>query len=322
MKEIIIKSLNELISQYKTEKEVQSIFRGQSDIKYKLESGLFRLMRKYYNKKKISEVEHDTYIPQAIHIFTENLIESAKKTKYSHKVLQKLNDIDILVELQHYGAATPLLDFSYNMLVALYFTCLSDCSKDSDCEGVLYQFNIVNSEDLSGCSDSIDKLWKRLDVLKKDNKLGFIRPLNYNYRILKQDSVLVFLPNGYIADDDDRIDKKFVIPSDKKNSILKELKQGMNICSETLFPDFYGFASENSNKSVNSHLLAKLTPLEIKAASFCDLLNTHKIEEARKVLTTLKELGIEQEKYEKFVNLLMSYERIEELAVKAEAFKN
>jgi hypothetical protein len=46
------------------------------------------------------------------------LIKDAKSYHY-HK--EKLSDLELLLELQHYGAATGLVDFSRDFLIALWF---------------------------------------------------------------------------------------------------------------------------------------------------------------------------------------------------------
>jgi hypothetical protein len=48
------------------------------------------------------------------------LINDAKSYHY-HK--EELSNLELLLELQHYGAATGLIDFSRDFLVALWFAC-------------------------------------------------------------------------------------------------------------------------------------------------------------------------------------------------------
>jgi hypothetical protein len=50
--------------------------------------------------------------------YHETLINDAKSYHY-HK--EKLSDLELLLELQHYGAATGLVDFSRDFLIALWF---------------------------------------------------------------------------------------------------------------------------------------------------------------------------------------------------------
>ena len=47
----------------------------------------------------------------------------AKALGHDQKNGQQLSDLEILAELQHFGAATCLIDFSRSALVALWFAC-------------------------------------------------------------------------------------------------------------------------------------------------------------------------------------------------------
>jgi hypothetical protein len=46
----------------------------------------------------------------------------------SHK--EKLSDLELLLELQHYGAATGLVDFSRDFLIALWFAAHDNKGKN------------------------------------------------------------------------------------------------------------------------------------------------------------------------------------------------
>jgi hypothetical protein len=63
------------------------------------------------------------------------LIKDAKSYHY-HK--EKLSNLELLLELQHYGAATGLIDFSRDFLVALWFACNSNKDKN----GSVFALNI------------------------------------------------------------------------------------------------------------------------------------------------------------------------------------
>jgi hypothetical protein len=51
------------------------------------------------------------------------------KSYHYHK--EELSNLELLLELQHYGAATGLVDFSRDFLVALWFACDSNKDKES-----------------------------------------------------------------------------------------------------------------------------------------------------------------------------------------------
>lgn len=107
---------DEIFNEFKNKKD--TLFRGLSAAKYRLYSSLQRnwISNKIYEKEK-------TYV-----ILLRELIENAKKANggvlkiYLEKInLSHESDIGILSFLQHYGCPTPLLDWTYNFSIALFF---------------------------------------------------------------------------------------------------------------------------------------------------------------------------------------------------------
>lgn len=98
-----IKSLEKFISileQLPTKRN--NLFRGHSNINYGIQPSLFRDPKLYKNE----------------YMMYQELVIRCPESFVSCQT-----HIDFLVEMQHYGLPTRLLDFSLNPLVALYFAC-------------------------------------------------------------------------------------------------------------------------------------------------------------------------------------------------------
>ena len=82
------------------------IFRGEPECYERVCSSLYR---QYQN------IEADSF---NIEIVQGEILQEAKK--YTHET----DDLGILTQIQHYGGQTNLIDFTYDILIALFFACL------------------------------------------------------------------------------------------------------------------------------------------------------------------------------------------------------
>ncbi|EGQ9313367.1 FRG domain-containing protein [Vibrio vulnificus] len=122
MKEIEIDGTISAISEALIEHagDFQTIwFRGQGDYAYKLLPSLFRQGKEFGVK------------------FNEPAMFQEFKRRSHEKSKNHNNTYDWLTLMQHYGLPTRLLDWSTNLLVALYFCCISNKDKD----GALFVLN-------------------------------------------------------------------------------------------------------------------------------------------------------------------------------------
>ena len=174
--------------------------------------------------------------------YIQNLIDQAKLKGYSVEKFQNFSDLQILIQLQHFGAATCLLDFTKNFLKALWFACQNTTSSNN-IDGTIFvldakKLNKITSENLS---DPIDKFIC-------NETLWLWIPENINNRILAQDSACVF---GTPILQQESLFEKIIISASDKEVILYELDTIFNINSDSLFPDFYGFAlNQNQTQSL------------------------------------------------------------------------
>lgn len=90
------------------------IYRGQSNWAWPIEPSVYRQHRFAKERNYIRELE-----------------------RLQPKDFNSLSRIEKLIKMQHYGLPTRLIDFTYNSLVALYFSCCSNFEKN----GVVYEIH-------------------------------------------------------------------------------------------------------------------------------------------------------------------------------------
>ena len=142
------------------------------------------------------------------------------------------SNIEILTDLRHYGGNVNLIDFSYNLYVALFFAC----NGNFKCCGELVGLKI----------DTFDRI-KDIDYGSKDPPIGIIEPANSqasHRRTIAQSSIFVVAPTGYI--DKDKCNIVTIEKAHKKN-ILEYLRNLHNIDIDTIYSDLIGFIDNKEN---------------------------------------------------------------------------
>lgn len=135
----VVSALNDEVVSRFCNIESETWFRGQPDYSYKLEPGIFR-------DDKYNEAE-----------MYEEFIRRYPDHSSSHK-----NIFEWLTLMQHYGLPTRLLDWSTNLLVALFFCC----NENQNGDGAVFAFNPGSK--LSEGHDS----WRFLEVLVSSRGRG------------------------------------------------------------------------------------------------------------------------------------------------------
>ncbi|KAF1076400.1 FRG domain-containing protein [Methanogenium sp. MK-MG] len=203
-------------------------FRGQGDISHPIRSTAARRLG-------FTQSQSDSF--QKFINYNCDLISNAKLKGYDKKGNRTLEELELMAELQHHGAATALIDFTYSSLVALYFASVNDPGKD----GVVYVINIHDFDKFQKI-DSDNSGWKFEKYLEEEkDHLWVWEPSDLNNRIPKQHSLFIFGE----PDINDKSIKSVRINADYKSQILSELQDLHDIGGLTLFNDMVGFASEN-----------------------------------------------------------------------------
>jgi hypothetical protein len=174
------------------------IYRGESKHFETVSSNLYRVF-----------LEHRDFDVEAkqfdIEVVQTRMLDDAKKY-----LRRTGGDSELLVEMQHYGGKTNLIDFTTNYFVALFFACEKLASENGR---IIFQ-----KKELINLS------------IKEPPK-----PIN---RVVSQSSVFVRPPEGFIRpDDSDVID----IPSEIKLPMLEYLQEVHDISVETIYDDIHGF---------------------------------------------------------------------------------
>ncbi len=219
-----------------------------------------------------------------------NLIKDARSYRYGQEL--ELNDTELLIDLQHYGAATGLIDFSEDLLIALWFAC-----DKPDENGKVFFLDVW--------TDQFEHLVSGGDLFKeKEKEKDKTKPPHYylhtnfksNARISAQKGVFIF---GY--QDIDNV-ASITIKKGDKVYIRQELKQYFNIEEKTLFQDIYGFAQVNNTK----HKLSIKTAIDY----FQEAYEEDNAEQA--IVLYKKAIEIKPDKHEAYYNMGNAYGKLGE----------
>ena len=173
------------------------IYRGESKSHCQVSSNLYR---EY--EKDIKAEYFDIEIVQ-----NEILREAREYTPH------KMNDLEILAELQHYGGKTNLIDFTTDYLVALFFTCDGNPNEPG-----------------------------RVILLRQQSEVyKVVRPPRTVPRVGVQKSLFVQSANGVVAPT-----AVVCIPADLKGDMLDYLRKHHDISTKTIYNDLLGFIEKRS----------------------------------------------------------------------------
>ena len=222
-----VKTLNSFIKWAAQFNDGQYLFRGVSNESYEIEASAYR---------RLPEGARNN--PAWLLRINQDLIEKARLLGHDQKDGQQLSDLELLAELQHFGAATCLIDFTRNALVALWMACQQSTAGEAN--GKVFA---VRSDDYASFKTTTPKLVteKGIDYFfKRDDRREYPlyqwQPKYQNNRIIAQQSVFIF--GGAQIE----TEAECIILKSGKGDMLTSLDKVSGITEGSIYPDFDGFA--------------------------------------------------------------------------------
>ena len=217
-------------------------FRGQEDADcWKLHSSAVRRLVKGTDQIALN-TERFRRIYASYHRY--ELIEPARRAGFGFEEGRAISDLQLLAKLQHFGAATGLMDFTWNPLVALWFACAEGEKDKVDGKVFIINLNdpmrwrrVPNADE----AQSMEAVFQEHD---NDTPL-YWEPMagsEASARIIGQRSIFVigrpFIPEHAVVEEI-RIDARY------KKEIRKELDDIFDVSERSLFADLHGFSRYN-----------------------------------------------------------------------------
>lgn len=238
------------------------VWRGQSSVEWPLHSGAVRRMLESSKRSKSRADSMFYEVSESnMRYYEESLLMNAEHQGYRFFEGRRLCDLELLTLLQHYGAATRLIDFTENMLVGLWFA--SEDPRFRDDYGVLFG---LHTDHLVPLNLDEEMIWKKLSVAQiiddvEDVKNGAStkslatlawKPPPIFKRIVVQHSLFVFSQvisarTGSLAVQTHRnATLQFAVSPQLKREMVELWRPVFNYSRQELFPDLEGFAAFNS----------------------------------------------------------------------------
>ena len=207
-------------------------FRGQADAEWGVTSGAYRRLEK--------DMKENPYAAQSL--FIGYLYERINEARMRFSEYGGKPPLEVMAELQHYGTATGLIDFTESAQAALLFAC----KDEQDKPGKVFVVRLSDTKKIKeiktreGITGELGEFFptKILDIL------WAWRPGDGNSRMVTQQSLFLFgrpeIGEDFFAE------VPFEVAVDEKIPLM-EILESMGISESFMFPDIAGFAQANAH---------------------------------------------------------------------------
>jgi FRG domain-containing protein len=229
-------------------------WRGQAREDWPLHSGAFRRLMA---PARSWLLDNDAVTENVMCNYETRLLNVARLAGHGN-VGRDLSDLELLAKLQHHGAATRLVDFTSNALIALWFACRAY----PDDWGAVFGVKLDNVQRVAdeqtlrkSLSDLLTDAGGRMMVWRPSSlspripaQAGFflwskVRS-NCGWSSLGESGVSALAPSNT-----SQLDEQFAaiaVSPDLKRYMATRWETILGLSEQKLFPDFDGFATANS----------------------------------------------------------------------------
>lgn len=270
-----IKSTHEMLKYVYSLSSLDSTFRfrGQSNFNWTLQPSIYRF---------------ENLMRYQVLFFEEALLAHKPQTPIPH-IINTGFDMEFLMLCQHYGIPSRLLDWTTDVLVALFFACKNDIEQNND--GALFICNLNDYNSIPAIE------YNPMEV----KELSFINTSVINPRMRAQSGCFMIWGHSPLeskessesydlhqyykhVNDKEHFLQKIKIPKESKASILHELNAIYQISEESIFIS-NGYLERNFNSTFkNIKTRARLITLYITDV---DKLSSGEINQAKMLVPNI-----------------------------------
>ncbi|MCY4038383.1 MAG: FRG domain-containing protein [Hyphomicrobiales bacterium] len=240
------------------------VYRGQENADWQLRSGA---VRRIFPRRNTIELQNligrykGNFHEDNLYYHERELLEKARLRGWHRETDgRELKDLELLAKLQHYGAATCLLDFTSRFDVALWFACQKARGRDKDGMVFIVALDSVDTWNLgrigsNNLDHEINKILRFETTEKKEDQPQLFRDTRLKFWYWHPESFMARMSiqeSRFLFGSEDIPMKEYLfnvrIEKEDKKELLVELKRNHGLSRESIFPDIHGFAAIQSHK--------------------------------------------------------------------------